>query len=124
MTEIIVLNNKKSSIVFEDTGKTISVLAKTELVLSNLRGPQGASWQETYESVSKNLKGIPFSLEYSSGELSRVVYENGIIKTLNRTSGKVTSIVLSGNTPQGIALTKTLTYSGDMLVAISYSGGA
>ncbi len=89
--------------------------------IQGVQGPQGASWQETYESVSKNIKGIPFSLEYSGGELSRVVYENAIIKTLNRTSGKVTSIVLSGNTPQGIALTKTLAYSGDTLISVEYS---
>jgi hypothetical protein len=89
--------------------------------IQGAQGPQGASWQETYESVSKNLKGIPFSLEYSSGELSRAVYENGIIKTLNRTSGKVTSIVLSGSTPSGIALTKTLGYTGDNLTSVGYS---
>ena len=76
---------------------------------------------ETYETVSKNLKGIPFSLNYSTGLLTSVVYSNGITKTFNRTGSKITSIVLSGSTPSGIALTKTLGYTGDNLTSVGYS---
>ena len=75
---------------------------------------------ETYETVSKNLKGIPFSLNYSSGLLASVIYSNGITKTFIRTGSKITSIVLSGSTPSGIALTKVLGYTGDNLTSVGY----
>ena len=76
---------------------------------------------ESYETVSKNLSGVPFVLNYSSGLLTSVVYSNGITKTFNYTTGNLTSIVLSGATPGGILLTKTLSYSGGSLSSISYS---
>lgn len=41
--------------------------------------------------------------------------------TLTRTSGSITSIVLSGSTPSGILLTKTLTYTGGVVTGIVYS---
>ena len=76
---------------------------------------------DSYETVSKNLSGVPFNLNYSSGLLTSVVYSNGITKTFNRTGNKITSIVLSGATPSGIALTKTLGYTGDNLTSVGYS---
>ena len=76
---------------------------------------------DSYETVSKNLFGVPFDLNYSSGLLTSVVYSNGITKTFNRTGTKITSIVLSGATPSGIALTKTLGYTGDNLTSVGYS---
>ena len=85
---------------------------------------KGDSWQEHFETVSKNLSSYPYVLNYTSGLLTSIVYtlpSGSITKTLNRTSGKLTSIVLSGDTPSGINLTKTLTYSGSQLVGVSYS---
>ena len=76
---------------------------------------------DSYETVSKNLSGVPFDLNYSSGLLTSVVYSNGITKTFNRTGNKITSIVLSGSTPSSIALTKTLGYTGDNLTSVGYS---
>ena len=76
---------------------------------------------DSYETVSKNLSGVPFDLNYSSGLLTSVVYSTGITKTFNRTGTKITSIVLSGSTPSGIALTKTLGYTGDNLTSVGYS---
>jgi hypothetical protein len=84
----------------------------------------GKSFQETFETVSKNLKGNPYALNYTSGKLTSIVYtlSNGTItKTLNYTGEKLTSIVLSGDTPAGINLTKTLSYTGDTLTSITYS---
>lgn len=80
--------------------------------------------QQTFETVSKNLKGNPYALNYTSGNLTSIVYtltSGTITKTLNYTGGKLTSIVLSGNTPSGINLTKTLSYTGDTLTSITYS---
>jgi hypothetical protein len=79
----------------------------------------------SFETVSKNLKGYPYILNYSAGVLSSIVYNVGggnyVTKTLNYTTGNLTSIVLSGATPGGILLTKTLSYSGGSLSSISYS---
>jgi len=79
---------------------------------------------ETFETVSKNLKGNPYTLNYTSGKLTSIVYTlptGTITKTLNYTGEKLTSIVLSGNTPDGIKLTKTLSYTADLLTNITYS---
>lgn len=79
--------------------------------------------KSTFETVSKNLKGYPYALNYTSGKLTNIVYTlptGTITKTLNYTGEKLTSIVLSGNTPSGISLTKTLAYTGDNLSTITY----
>jgi YD repeat-containing protein len=67
----------------------------------------------TYETVSKNLDAKDASFTYDgSGNLTSITYTSGVIKTLNYTLGILTSVVLSGNTPQNIVKTKTLTYDG------------
>lgn len=67
----------------------------------------------TYETVSKNLDAKDASFTYDgSGNLTSITYTSGVIKTLNYTLGILTSVVLSGNTPQNIVQTKTLTYDG------------
>ena len=91
-------------------------------IMLNIGAKEG--FQETFETVSKNLKGNPYALNYTSGKLTSIVYtlSNGTItKTLNYTGEKLTSIVLSGDTPTGINLTKTLSYTGDTLTSITYS---
>ena len=78
---------------------------------------------ETYETVSRNLKSYPATLSYTAGELSSISYATpggAVVKTLNRTAGRLASIVLSGALPSGIATTKTLTYSGDTLTGVAY----
>lgn len=85
---------------------------------------QGGTWREQFETVSKNLKTWNYSLNYTSGNLSSMVYTNGIdtiTKTFNYTGPNLTSIVLSGDTPNAIFLTKTFTYSGSNIIAIAYS---
>ena len=79
---------------------------------------------QTFETISKNLKSYPASLNYTSGSLTSIVYtlpSGTITKTLNYVSGVLSSIVLSGNTPDGISLTKTLNYTAGQLLSISYS---
>jgi hypothetical protein len=76
---------------------------------------------QTFESVSKNLKSVGFTLAYVNKKLSTVTYANGVIKTLNYTSGKLSSVVLSGATPAGITLTKTLGYTSGTLTSVGYS---
>lgn len=83
-----------------------------------------SSQEEYFESVSKNIKSWGYSLNYTGGNLTSIVYTDGvstITKTLNYTSGDLTSIVLSGDTPAGIDLTKTLTYTSGDLTGVAYS---
>jgi hypothetical protein len=83
-----------------------------------------ASVDETFETVSKNLKSYPYVLNYTGSQLTSIVYTlpaGSITKTLNYAGTKLTSIVLSGSTPLGINLTKTLTYSGSTLTGVSYA---
>ncbi|CAB4169737.1 Collagen triple helix repeat [uncultured Caudovirales phage] len=90
------------------------------------RGPAGSSGAatENFESVSSNLNGYAATLAYVGGRLSAVTYAKpggDIVKTLNYTGDDLTSIVLSGNTPVGIALTKTFVYSGGNLISTTIS---
>lgn len=82
------------------------------------------SFEETFETVSKNLTSWNYTLNYTLGDLTSIVYTNGvdiITKTLYYTTGDLTSIVLSGDTPAGIDLTKTLTYTSGDLTGVTYS---
>lgn len=82
------------------------------------------SSSETFETVSKNLKGNPYTLNYTGSQLTSIVYtlvSGTITKTLNYTGDLLTSLVLSGDTPSGIDLTKTLNYTGSTLTSITYS---
>lgn len=71
----------------------------------------------TFESVSKNIKA---SNAISSTETS-ITYENGITKTIDSTDPNSIVITLSGATPGGIDLVKTITFSGNNLPTHSYS---
>jgi hypothetical protein len=77
-----------------------------------------------YETVSKNLDSWDAVLSYTSGDLTSITYSDGIftiIKTFNYTVGELTSIVLSGDTPLQIDLTKTFTYLSGNLSEVTYS---
>lgn len=76
---------------------------------------------DTFETVSKNLDASGATLNYTGGNLTSIVYANGITKTLNYTGDNLTSVVLSGSTPAGIDLTKTLSYTGENLTGVAYS---
>ncbi len=98
------------SLVYDDSAGTLTI---------------SASLPEYYETVSKNLKSFPYTLNYSGGNLSTVVYDLGggdsITKTFSYSGSNLTSVVLSGDTPAGIDLTKTLSYTGSDLTSVSYS---
>lgn len=69
-----------------------------------------------FETVSKNLKSYDYTINYSGGSISSIEYtvpSGLIVKTFNYTGDQITSIVLSGETPSGISLTKTFTYDVD-----------
>lgn len=85
----------------------------------------GGGLDETFETVSKNLKGNPYTLTYTGEQLTSMLYtlpaSESITKTFAYTGTKLTSITLSGDTPAGINLIKTLIYTGDSLTGITYA---
>lgn len=80
---------------------------------------------ESFETVSKNLKAYPYTITYASGDIDTIVYDLGggmqITKTFGYTSGDVTSITLSDDTPGGIDLIKTISYVGGAVDNVVYS---
>ncbi|CAB4125160.1 hypothetical protein UFOVP53_71 [uncultured Caudovirales phage] len=113
-------------------GNPIATVIKTDAVYGVLyvgglggTSPITPSIAEYFETVSKNLKSYPYSLNYTSGVLNSIVYtidgSHSITKTFNYTLGTLTSLTLSGDTPTGIFLTKSLTYTGSNLTSVTYS---
>lgn len=81
----------------------------------------GSGIQQSFETVSANLSAVDATFNYDvSGNITSIDYTNGITKTFNYTGEDITSIVLSGSTPGGIDLTKTLSYVDGDVVSISY----
>lgn len=68
----------------------------------------------TFETISKNLASVSGVAvkNVDTGLLETITYANGIVKTFTwDLDRKLQSIVLSGNTPSGIVLTKTVTWT-------------
>jgi len=85
------------------------------------QGPAGTSYQETFETVAQNLNSSGATLNYTGGKLMSIVYTNGITKTINYSGNNISSVVLSGSTPGGISLTKTISYTVGDITGVSYS---
>ncbi len=87
--------------------------------------PDAELLRETYETVSQNIRAWDATLEWSGGKLYRKISTSAdgkvIVKTFYWSGYKLISVVLSGDTPSGIALTKTLGYTGDYLTSVEYS---
>ena len=81
----------------------------------------GSGIAETFETVSKNLSASGAVMGYTDGDLTTVTYSNGIVKTLAYSLDGLSSVTLSGNTPGGIALVKTLQYNSPDLSGFTYS---
>jgi hypothetical protein len=113
--------NGASSYVLEKAYENIAVIC------------DGANWKsksifhnQSFEKVNKNLKAANATLNYDVNDnLTSIVYSlpgsRSITKTFNYTGDNLTSIVLSGDTPNNIKLTKTLSYTGDNLTGVAYS---
>lgn len=109
----------------------ISVAEAEELIQVAINegpeGPQGppGTVEDTFETISKNIKAYPFTIEYFEGNPIRIIYDLGgdesVIKTFGYTDELLTSITLSGNVPNGITLIKNLNYSQGNLVGVSYN---
>ncbi len=77
----------------------------------------------SFETVNQNLKAYNATVTYNpDGTMATMVFAvPGITRTFSYSLGLLTSIVLSGNTPPGIALTKTMGYTGSNVTSITYS---
>lgn len=76
----------------------------------------------TFETVNKNLDAANAVLAYNgNADLETITYASGVVKTFAYASGDLISITLSGATPDGIDLIKTLTYTGGNLTGVTYS---
>jgi hypothetical protein len=116
LAENIIIENSQEVYALEIVEETVTVEIGQDAV--------GIAAAETFETVSKNLKGFPFSLSYEGGLLERVDYTTpfGVItKTFGYTTGLLTSVELSGAVPGYIPLTKTLIFENGFLVDVSYS---
>jgi hypothetical protein len=87
--------------------------------------PNVSGLTEAFETVSKNLKSYPYVLVYGVDGLDTITYDLGgglqVVKTFNYVATVLTTIILSGDTPAGITLTKTLSYTGPDLTGVAYS---
>ena len=67
----------------------------------------------------------PYVLVYGVDGLDTITYDLGgglqVVKTFNYVATVLTTIILSGDTPAGITLTKTLSYTGPDLTGVAYS---
>ncbi len=84
----------------------------------------GITASASFEQVSQNLGDWDKAFAYTGDDLTTITYTKlteTVVKTFNYSLGKLITMVLSGDTPGGIPLTKTFTYSGDTLTDITYS---
>jgi hypothetical protein len=81
----------------------------------------GGGAADTFETVSANLAADDSTLFYSGGELDHIDYASGITKTFAYGVDGLSTVTLSGSTPGGIALVKTLTYVSGDLDSITYT---
>jgi len=97
--------------------------AETTIVIQDATTIVGTI-EQTFETVSKNIKAYPSVFGYVNGVLTTITYTlpvGTIIKTLGYANGVLTTVTLSGYTLDGISLTKTLSYTNGAITGISYS---
>lgn len=98
------------TLTYDDGSNTLTIAAS---------GGGGAA--DSFETVNKNLSAADATFSYSGGQIDSIAYVNGITKTFTYGPDGPTTIVLSGSTPGGIDLTKTLAYSAGQLSSFTYS---
>lgn len=106
----------------ENISKIETFVTQASLITEGAQGPAGpkGNLEETFETVSKNLKAVSFTMIKVAGVLNSIVYANGITKQFQYSDGVLSSVTLSGATPQGITLTKHFNYSADS-ITVSYN---
>jgi hypothetical protein len=123
-TTITITTGRNDVIVKNSVSQTVEITPVVKSIVqafpAGLKGDTG-DLPNTFETISKNLAAVAFVINYDlNSNISKLIYENGIIKTLSYTSGRLTQITLSGSTPSGINLIKTLFFTGDNLTSVTY----
>lgn len=122
---VTAIDEQIQTVAITEQSTVVETIEIIEVVEAGLFGVPGESWQETFETVSKNLKTKPYTLAYSGDQLTSITYDLGggqqIVKTFGYTGSKLTSITLSGIIPDGINTVKTLHYTGEALTSVTYS---
>lgn len=124
----IVENNIEVEVVQNNVGVVVEefvvdVSIQTPEIIVEINNV-GESWEQTFESVSKNLKTYPYALRYAAWVLTDITYALPvwpITKTFTYSEWLLVSIQLSGNIPDLTHTTKTLTYNAWVLQSITYS---
>lgn len=103
-----------------------SVRGSSQVFLTGGRGPAGVAGgiEEAFETVSQNLDSSNASISYDgNGRIDSITYANGITKTISYDgNGRISTITLSGSTPLGIDLTRTMSYNvGGQLTGTVYA---
>ena len=116
------IHDNKVDYFFETEALRDTQLDSVLSYLASLNGSLGChissgGISESFETVHQNLDS---SNAVSSTE-TQVTYANGVIKTFSEPDENTIIITLSGSTPSGIDLVKTVTFSGDNLPTISYT---
>jgi hypothetical protein len=79
---------------------------------------------ESFETISQNLKAYPYVINYSGSFISNVVYSPAgadiIVKSFYYTGTQLSSLVITGN-ELGKIYTKNLSYTGTSVSGISYA---
>jgi hypothetical protein len=108
------------TLTFAESSAELSITNGNTVNLSSLES------KETFESISKNLKSYPYTVNYTNNILTSIAYSlpdnKFITKMFEYTDNLLTSISLLGDIPPGIDTTKTLSYTvSNVLTGISYS---
>ena len=113
----------------KNSSKTTSLSELDDVDLDGLTKIDGkyilADSAQTFETVMRNIKSYPSVLSYSvDNNVDTITYTlpNGaIIETIGYNGTNVSSITLSGSTPQNISLVKTFNYTGAYITSVTYS---
>lgn len=112
-------------IVAAPTARAPSVVNTQQRVAKvNVSPGSVAQLQSTFETLGKNMLGLPAAFTRTNGAISAVVYGNGeLVKTLLRTpTGAVSAVVLTGSKLGNYELTKTFNRgSSGELIGFTYS---
>lgn len=106
------------------TGKSLNVLRVNSGETDVEWAVASGSAADSFESVSQNIGDWNKAFAYTGSDLTTITYTKlaeTIVKTFNYSGGNLSTIVLSGDTPDGIPLTKTFAYSGENVSSITYS---
>ena len=87
-----------------------------------IQGSPGTGGGATsFETVSRNLDAEGAVITPSTDGIASIAYASGVTKTFTYGPDGLAVITLSGATPGGIELTKTLTYTVGELTGFTYS---